>query len=72
VPGALALRACRDGALTMRALPGSEVTRDAIHLLRNRSRSALVAAFVDMLRGVASGYAETSPANSAASGDPAR
>jgi DNA-binding transcriptional LysR family regulator len=72
VPRALALRACRDGALTMRALPGSEVTRDAIHLLRNRSRSALVAAFVDTLRSVASGYAETSAANSSASGEPAR
>lgn len=72
VPRALALRACRDGALTMRPLPGSEVTRDAVHLLRNRSRSALVADFLETLRSVAGSYAEESPANSSASADPAR
>ncbi len=54
----------------MIALPPSEVTRDAIHLLRNRSRSALVAAFVAVLKDVA--QAEGIPANSAASGDSAR
>ncbi|MGV7119814.1 LysR family transcriptional regulator [Sphingopyxis sp. 550A] len=66
VPRRLALRS----GLAMIALPPSEVTRDAIHLLRNRSRSALVAAFVAVLKDVA--QAEGIPANSAASGDPAR
>ena len=36
------------------ALPASEQTRDAIHLLRNRSRSALVSAFVAAVRAAAS------------------
>ena len=66
VPLRLAIRS----GLAMIALPSSEVTRDAIHLLRNRSRSALVAAFVTVLREVA--QAETIPSNSAASADPAR
>lgn len=66
VPRALAVRS----GLHMVALPPTEVTRDAIHLLRNRSRSALVAAFVAVLKGVA--QAETIPLNSAASGDSAR
>ncbi len=66
VPCALAARS----GLHQIALPGSEVTRDAIHLLRNRSRSALVAAFVAVLREVA--QAATMPSNSAASADPAR
>ena len=39
VPQRLAARS----GLAMIALPPSEVTRDAIHLLRNRSRSALAA-----------------------------
>lgn len=66
VPRALAV----DSGLHMIALPATEVTRDAIHLLRNRSRSALVAAFVEVLRAVA--QAEGIPANSAASADPSR
>ncbi|WP_257548208.1 hypothetical protein [Sphingopyxis sp. DBS4] len=66
MPRRLALRS----GLAMIALPPSEVTRDAIHLLRNRSRSALVAAFVAVLKDVA--QAEGIPANSAASGDSAR
>lgn len=66
VPRRLALRS----GLAMIALPPSEVTRDAIHLLRNRSRSALVAAFVAVLKEAA--QAEGIAANSAASGDPAR
>jgi len=66
VPQRLALRS----GLAMIALPPSEVTRDAIHLLRNRSRSALVAAFVDVLKAV--GQADAIPANSALSPEPAR
>jgi len=70
VPRALAVRS----GLAMIPLPQSEVTRDAIHLLRNRSRSALVAAFVAVLREVAASHAqvEAMPANSAASADPER
>ena len=66
VPRALAARS----GLHQIALPASEVTRDAIHLLRNRSRSALVAAFVAVLREVA--QADTIASNSAASAEPAR
>lgn len=66
VPRALAARS----GLHRIALPVSEVTRDAIHLLRNRSRSALVAAFVAVLKDVA--QAEAIPSNNAASADPAR
>ncbi|MCW0198199.1 LysR family transcriptional regulator [Sphingopyxis sp.] len=66
VPRRLALRS----GLAMIALPPSEVTRDAIHLLRNRSRSALVAAFVAVLKDAA--QADGIASNSAASGDPAR
>lgn len=66
VPRALALRS----GLHAIALPPTEVTRDAIHLLRNRSRSALVAAFVEVLKDVA--QAEMIPANKAALADPAR
>ena len=66
VPRRLALRS----GLAMIALPPSEVTRDAIHLLRNRSRSALVAAFVAVLKDAA--QADGIAANSAASLDPAR
>lgn len=66
VPRALAARS----GLHQIALPASEVTRDAVHLLRNRSRSALVAAFVAVLREVA--QAATMPSNSAASAEPAR
>ena len=63
-------RLARRSGLAMIALPPSEVTRDAIHLLRNRSRSALVAAFVAVLKDVA--QADGIASNSAASGDPAR
>ena len=49
----LARRLAERSGLAMIALPPSEVTRDAIHLLRNRSRSALVAAFVAVLKEVA-------------------
>ncbi len=66
VPRRLALRS----GLAIIALPPSEVTRDAIHLLRNRSRSALVAAFVAVLKDAA--QADGIAANSAASLDPAR
>lgn len=66
VPQRLAMRS----GLAMIALPPSEVTRDAIHLLRNRSRSALVAAFVEVLKEVA--QADTIASNNAASADPAR
>jgi len=66
VPRALAVRS----GLHQIALPSSEVTRDAIHLLRNRSRSALVATFVAVLREVA--QTATMPSNSAASAEPAR
>jgi DNA-binding transcriptional LysR family regulator len=53
VPRSLAARACADGTLATLPLPEGEQTRDAIHLLRNRSRSALVSAFVTILRGTA-------------------
>jgi LysR family transcriptional regulator of abg operon len=53
VPRSLAARACADGTLATLPLPEGEQTRDAIHLLRNRSRSALVSAFVSILRGTA-------------------
>ncbi len=66
VPRRLALRS----GLAMIVLPPSEVTRDAIHLLRNRSRSALVAAFVEVLKDVA--QAGTISSNGNASADPAR
>lgn len=74
VPRSLALPACADGALVAVALPASEQTRDAIHLLRNRSRSALVSAFVAAVRAAAHARDQSlaSPANSAVSGDPAR
>ena len=74
VPRSLALPACADGALVAVALPASEQTRDAIHLLRNRSRSALVSAFVAAVRGAAHARDQNRamPANSAASDDPAR
>ena len=74
VPRSLARLACADGTLVQAALPPSEQTRDAIHLLRNRSRSALVSAFVAALRAAAQGrgQSEAIPANSAASAEPAR
>ena len=74
VPRALAREACADGALVALPLPASEVTQDAIHLLRNRSRSALVSAFVAAIRAVAAAQiqADAIPANSAASAEPAR
>lgn len=74
VPRALAQLACADGALVALPLPPSEVTQDAIHLLRNRSRSALVSAFVAAIRAVANDglQAATIPANSPASAEPAR
>lgn len=53
VPRSLAAFACAGGDLVALSLPPGEETRDAIHLLRNRSRSALVAAFVAVLRAVA-------------------
>lgn len=74
VPRALARLACSDGTLVPLPLPASEVTQDAIHLLRNRSRSALVSAFVAAIRAVANEQlqADAIPANSAASAEPAR
>lgn len=53
VPRSLAMRACADGGLVALELPPSEVTRDAIHLLKNRSRGALVSAFVETLKETA-------------------
>lgn len=74
VPRALAARACTDGALVALPLPASEVTQDAIHLLRNRSRSALVSAFVAVLRAVANDQLQSAgiPANSSLSAEPTR
>lgn len=74
VPRSLATRACRDGTLTALPLPASEATRDAVHLLRNRSRGALVTAFVAALKDAAAANAQSDgiPANNVASGDPAR
>lgn len=60
VPASLAATACADGRLVMRALPPGEQTRDAVHLLRNRSRSALVSAFLTVLQKVAGEHAERS------------
>lgn len=53
VPQSLALRACADGALVALELPPGEVTRDAIHLLKNRSQGALVSAFVEAVKTAA-------------------
>ncbi|MFV3126565.1 LysR family transcriptional regulator [Niveispirillum sp. KHB5.9] len=53
VPRSLALSACRDGDLVSYAMPAGEQTNDGIHLLRNRSQSAAVTAFVRMLRETA-------------------
>jgi len=74
VPRSLAHLACADGRLVSAPLPASEQTRDAIHLLRNRSRSALVSAFVAAVRAAAHARDQSSamPENSAASDDPAR
>ncbi|MBP7338484.1 LysR family transcriptional regulator [Niveispirillum sp.] len=53
VPRSLALAASRDGSLTCYAMAAGEQTNDGIHLLRNRSQSAAVTAFVRMLRETA-------------------
>lgn len=72
VPRALAQLACADGVLRGLPLPSTEVAQDAIHLLRNRSRSALVSAFVAVIRAVANDQLEpdTTSANRAASAEP--
>ncbi|MFV3074421.1 LysR family transcriptional regulator [Niveispirillum fermenti] len=57
VPRSLALGACRDGDLTAYPMGSGEQTNDGIHLLRNRSQSAAVTAFVKVLRDTAQGLA---------------
>ncbi|AUN29052.1 LysR family transcriptional regulator [Niveispirillum cyanobacteriorum] len=53
VPRSLGLAASLDGSLTCYAMAAGEQTNDGIHLLRNRSQSAAVTAFVKALRETA-------------------
>lgn len=57
VPRSLALSAARDGDLIAYPMGPGEQTNDGIHLLRNRSQSAAVTAFVKVLRETAQALA---------------